>query len=208
MFDFTSIYQMKLSKSLLTRLLLVFIFTVICMASVNRHFLNEIGNQSLFLYLNGSTYGNVKIYWDTGKGYNENETRTQNIGDYQKQLLRFKVPNNLQGLRIDTDIQPSQFRVLSCRIGYFRWPFSYGIPAVNWRSGNQTQCVPSSNHPLTLDVQIAPDATDPYCLIELPSDEIQAPWENLGLIRFSIQALTVLTGLVSVLFTLLFSKSR
>ncbi len=199
---------MKLSKSLLTRLLLVFIFTSICMAAVNRHFINEIGNQSLFLYLNGSTYGTVKIYWDTGEGYNENETTSQNIGDYQKQLLKFELPKNLKGLRIDTDIQPSPFRVLSSRIGYFRWPFSYGIPAVNWRSGNQTQCVPSSNHPLTLDVQIAPDATDPFCFVELPSDEINAPWENLGLIHFSIQALTILTVLASVLFTLFFSKSR
>lgn len=192
---------MKLPPNTVLRLVFSLLFTFLVMWIVNRQFIAQTTGPYLFLLLGNTVEGQVKIYWNTGDGYSEQETSHKATHIYEQQLLKFDLPENLAGFRVDTDIDTEQLKVLECRMGYYRWPFAYEVPSVSWTSGNQTRCIPSPEHPNQLTIQLAPDATDPFCFVQLPPPNENQPWQNLFLYQITIQLLTIaFCGLALVLF--------
>jgi len=182
---------MNFSNNTILRLTLVFLFTASVMWIVNRHFINQTAGPYLFLLLGDTVEGQVKIYWNTGDGYSEQETSHKATHIYEQQLLKFDLPENLVGFRVDTDLKTDQILVLECKLGYYRWPFAYLVPSVSWTSGNQTRCIPSAEQPHQLTIQLAPDATDPFCFVQLPPPKEHQPWQNLFLYQIITQLITI-----------------
>ncbi len=201
---------MKRFTDFAIRLLFTGLFLSICIFGINRHFLNEVGEPSMFLFLDHPTKGEVKLYWDTGQGFNEAETSLVRFGTYEKQLLKTRLPKGTRAFRFDPEyFQSDRISIISCRLGYFRWPFSYPLPSECWLSSNEMSFSPQLERGISaIELQIAPHAGDPHCVVSLPAFESSPPWEQLGAIRFWLTLALITSASVGVVISILVKKPR
>ena len=199
---------MNFSAKTLLRLSIAFIFMLLMMWIVNRQFIQHTSGPYLFLLLGDTSEGEIKIYWNTGNGFNEKDTSHKATHIYTQQLLKFDLPEQLVGFRVDTDLKTDQLQILECKLGYYRWPFAYTVPSVSWTSGNQTHCVPAPDNPNRLTIRLAPEATDPFCFVQIPPPSERQPWKNLLLYQIILQLFTLLVCIIATAVSLLLSKTK
>lgn len=179
------------------RLLLLSAVLAVMVGSVNSRFLGNINGPNLFLTLEDTSGGSLKLYWDTGLGFNENETMRVPLGTYAQHTFKLPLPENLRGLRIDPETPSDFLHVKQARIGWLRWPFSHSMPGEIWHPANELERTLDSDSPSHASFRIHPAATDPYLVADLASvpPEVITPLTS----RHSVHLVLIATPLLSAL---------
>lgn len=180
------------------RILLLSAVLAVMGVSVNSRFLGGITGPNLFLTLEDTTGGTLKFYWDTGKGFNENETLQVRLDEYAQHTLKLPLPRDLRGLRIDPEIPTEFLHVKQARIGWLRWPFSHSMPGEIWHPANELERTLDPDFPSRASFRIQPAATDPYLVVDLASvpPEATTPLTSRHSVHLALIATPVLAALL------------
>ena len=124
---------------------------------------------ALFLMIDEPQGGSLTLYLDTGNGFSQKESLTHTLGKYEKQLIKFELPDSVKTLRIDPDVTTRSFKIVWLRAGYFRWPFAVTPRFEQMVPANQINTI-EPYRKNGWEIHFAPPQNDPYLFLKIDDE--------------------------------------
>jgi hypothetical protein len=162
----------------------------------NHNLLSVKEKPALFFMIDKPQGGSLTLFLDTGNGFNQKESLTRKLGKYEKQLIKFELPDSVKALRIDPDVNTQSFKIAWLRVGYFRWPFATTPHFEQMVPANQIKTIePHAKN--GWEIHFAPPQNDPYLFLKIDNEG----WSVIKSTRSKIKGL--LFGFEGILLGLL-----
>ncbi len=173
--------------------LLATLFVAVYFFNLNFHSL--LAQPSLFLHFLEPPAGNVKVYWDTGQGFNENETWGSSLHPgYTSQFFKLPIHKEAIAMRIDPVDHADPVRLSQINLSFFK---NFGGTAITRESILSTHHIDplsiESTNTRTFELKIT--GNDPYLIIP----DIQTYLQSLNTQKnLLIWIMGIFSGFISI----------
>jgi len=123
----------------------------------------------LFVYLSEGIEGELKAYWDFGRGYSEANAVAKRMGDYSRQLITWEIPEEVLRIRLDPTTGARELRIDRIEVGFVKGLRNVKVKLADLGPVNQLS-VKTLGAPGNWLLQIEENSIDPYLILDsIPS---------------------------------------